>query len=66
MALAYPSISVDGYDVDGPSMEEAGQHAEAAGVSDRVSFPTVDPASTDVETGYDLVTAFNHLSAPER
>jgi 2-polyprenyl-3-methyl-5-hydroxy-6-metoxy-1,4-benzoquinol methylase len=58
MALAYPSISVDGYDVDGPSMEAAGQHAEAAGVSDRVSFHTVDPASTDVETGYDLVTAF--------
>jgi 2-polyprenyl-3-methyl-5-hydroxy-6-metoxy-1,4-benzoquinol methylase len=58
MALAYPEITVDGYDVDEASMEAARQHAAAAGLSDRVSFHTVDPASTDVETGYDLVTAF--------
>ncbi len=58
MALAYPEISVDGYDVDEPSMVAARQHAAAAGVDDRVTFHTVDPASTEVQSGYDLVTAF--------
>ncbi len=58
MAQAYPNVTIDGYDVDKPSMEAARQHASAAGVNDRVTFHTVDPASTDVETGYDLVTAF--------
>lgn len=58
MAQAYPDVTVDGYDVDEPSMAAARQHAAAAGVSDRVKFHIVDPASAEVETGYDLVTAF--------
>jgi 2-polyprenyl-3-methyl-5-hydroxy-6-metoxy-1,4-benzoquinol methylase len=58
MALAYPDITVDGYDIDGPSMDAAREHADANGVSDRVTFHTVDPASTEVPTGYDMVTAF--------
>lgn len=58
MAQAYPEVTVDGYDVDEPSMEAARQHAAAAGLTDRVAFHVVDPSSTDVETGYDVVTAF--------
>lgn len=58
MALAYPNITVDGYDIDEPSMEAARHHAAAAGVADRVKFHSVDAGMMDRETGYDLVTAF--------
>jgi SAM-dependent methyltransferase len=58
IAAAYPQSKVDGYDVDAPSMEAARQHAEAAGLSDRVSFHTVDPSVSETSTGYDIVTAF--------
>lgn len=58
IAQTYSEVTVDGYDVDEPSMQAARLHASDAGVSDRVTFHTVDPSSTDVETGYDVVTAF--------
>ncbi len=58
MAKAYPNITVDGYDIDEPSMKAARQHAIAAGVADRVTFHTVDAGATEATTGYDLVTAF--------
>lgn len=58
IASAYPNSEVEGFDVDGPSMEAARRHAEQAGVADRVRFHTVDPASSEVEAGYDVVTAF--------
>jgi len=58
MALAYPNITVDGYDIDKPSIEAARQHAAAEGVADRVSFQSVDAVTVDRESGYDLVTAF--------
>lgn len=66
MAQAYPQARIDGYDVDEPSIAAARQHAEAAGVADRVQFHCVDVAT--VEAGaYDVVTAFecvHDLSAP--
>jgi 2-polyprenyl-3-methyl-5-hydroxy-6-metoxy-1,4-benzoquinol methylase len=57
MAKAYPNVTVDGFDIDGPSIEEARRHAEAEGVADRVSFDVVD-AGSGVEGSYDVVTAF--------
>lgn len=58
IASAYPNVHVDGYDVDEPSIEAARKHADAAGLSERVEFHTVDPSVNDVATGYDVVTAF--------
>ena len=57
LALGYPAVRVDGYDVDAPSVEAARRHAAAAGVSDRVAVTTADAA--DVTPGrYDVVAAF--------
>ena len=38
IALAYPDVVVDGIDLDGTSIRLAGENADAAGVSDRVTF----------------------------
>lgn len=58
IAQAYPGVEVDGFDVDPPSIEAARRHAEAAGVSDRVSFHLVDVATLGDRRAYDVVTAF--------
>lgn len=58
IAEAYPNSKVDGYDIDGPSVDAASRHAEAAGLSDRIRFHVVDPSESEVSTGYDVVTAF--------
>jgi SAM-dependent methyltransferase len=62
IALAHPTVTVDGFDVDGPSIAAARQNAVEAGVADRVRFHHVD---TGIEAGhgdeqgrYDLVAAF--------
>ncbi|MDY7102948.1 MAG: class I SAM-dependent methyltransferase [Actinomycetota bacterium] len=56
IARAYPRARVDGYDVDGPSVEKARAHAAEAGVADRVHFHTVDAGEVRAD-GYDLVLA---------
>ncbi len=56
LALAYPHASVDGYDPDAYSMEQAQQHAEEAGVGDRVRFHVADGATIDATA--DLAMAF--------
>ncbi len=56
MALGYPGVTVDGYDVDEPSVEAARAHAQQYGVAERVRFHAVDPV--EAAGGYDLVTAF--------
>jgi 2-polyprenyl-3-methyl-5-hydroxy-6-metoxy-1,4-benzoquinol methylase len=56
MALANPSVTVDGYDVDVPSVQAARANAIEAGVADRVRFSTDDVAT--VSGRYDLVAAF--------
>lgn len=56
IAQAYAQVSVDGYDLDGPSIEAARRNADAAGVADRVRFHDVDAAN--VSGTYDLVVAF--------
>ena len=57
IALAYPDASVDGYDVDGPSVEAARRNAREAGVDDRVRFHLVDAGTVHGAT-YDAVFAF--------
>lgn len=65
IALAYPNVTVDGYDLDAPSVQAARRNAAEAGVGDRVRFHLADVAdasdASDVGTGtepYDLVVAF--------
>ncbi len=59
MALAYPNVRVDGFDLDEPSIEEAWGYARQYGLTDRVTFHARDAGSLQVLNGrYDLVTAF--------
>ena len=56
LAKAYPQATVDGYDPDAYSIEQARGHAEDAGLSDRVRFHAVDGATIDAKA--DLAMAF--------
>ena len=58
IAQAYPSVHVDGYDLDEGSVEAAQKNVSAAGLDDRVTVECRDAGDTDIEGGYDLVTAF--------
>lgn len=58
MAMSYPGVTVDGYDIDQPSMDAASRHAATLGVSDRVKFHSADAAEQAESGPYDLVTAF--------
>ncbi|GAA4731847.1 class I SAM-dependent methyltransferase [Modestobacter marinus] len=66
IARRWPQARVDGFDVDPPSVARAHQHAEAAGVADRVSFRTDDVAVLvddpegpgQLDGAFDLVAAF--------
>jgi SAM-dependent methyltransferase len=58
LALGYPGLEVDGFDLDAPSIEAAIRHAAEHGVSERVRFHAVDAGDASIEGSYDLVTAF--------
>jgi 2-polyprenyl-3-methyl-5-hydroxy-6-metoxy-1,4-benzoquinol methylase len=58
IALAYPDATVDGYDVDAPSVEAARRNAREAGVDDRVRFHVADVAGLADLAPYDVVFAF--------
>ena len=58
MALAYPKVQVDGFDLDAPSVEEAWANAHAHGLGDRLTFHARDAGSESLNGRYDLVTAF--------
>ncbi|WP_203433038.1 class I SAM-dependent methyltransferase [Jiangella asiatica] len=61
MAHAYPSVHVDGVDLDHDAITAARQNAERAGVADRVTFSVTDAADLAGRGGYDLVTIFEAL-----
>jgi 2-polyprenyl-3-methyl-5-hydroxy-6-metoxy-1,4-benzoquinol methylase len=61
MAQAYPRISVDGFDLDQAAIEAARDHAERAGVADRVRFVVADASDPGMAGRYDLVTIFEAL-----
>ncbi len=59
IARAYPSIRVDGFDLDPASVEAARANAASAGLSDRVRFVAESVAAvTSRGRRYDVVTAF--------
>ncbi len=58
IALAYPKVSVEGFDLDAPSVSTALRNAREMGVEDRVSCSVRDAADTASKKPYDLVLAF--------
>jgi hypothetical protein len=58
IAKAYPTVTIDGFDLDEPAVERARRSADLEGVADRVRFHAIDPAEMDHGDGYDLVCAF--------
>jgi SAM-dependent methyltransferase len=60
MARAYPNSRFVGFDFHLPSVEEARRHAQAHGLSGRVTFEAASAKDIE-ESGFDLVTAFDCL-----
>lgn len=59
LARSYPDITVDGFDLDSPSIDAARRNAVAAGVEDRVRFHHGDAAALPApQPHYDVVFAF--------
>lgn len=58
LAAEYENISVDGFELDQPSVDAARSHAEQAGVEDRVQFHAVDAGDPSVDGNYGIVAAF--------
>lgn len=57
LARAYPSATVEGFDVDPPSVELARGNADSSGVGDRIRFHHADAASME-SASYDAAFAF--------
>ncbi len=58
MARAYPGVTVEGFDIDGPSVEMARSNAAEAGIAGNLAFHHRDAAEADVDGRADLVCAF--------
>ena len=58
LAIGYPQVRVDAFDIDPPSIDAARRHAEQAGVADRVRFAVADVTDPALTGGYDAVFAF--------
>jgi 2-polyprenyl-3-methyl-5-hydroxy-6-metoxy-1,4-benzoquinol methylase len=58
IALAYPEATVDGFDIDEASVDQARRNAAEMGVSDRVTFHDRDAAEAEPAGGFDLALAF--------
>ena len=58
IALAYPEATVDGFDPDEDSIDQARTNAATMGVSDRVTFHEMGAADAEPGDGYDLAMAF--------
>jgi ubiquinone/menaquinone biosynthesis C-methylase UbiE len=61
LAKAFPSVEVDGFDLDDASIAAARRFASEQGVGDRVRFELQDVAAPAFGRSYDLVTAFEML-----
>lgn len=57
LAKCYPNVTVDGYDLDEPSIEMARANAAEARVTDRVSFHVRDASDPELAGKYDFVMA---------
>jgi len=60
-AVAYPKITVDGFDLDQAAVNRARENADSAGVADRVSFFVQDVAELEGAAVYDLVIILEAL-----
>ena len=58
IAKSYPTVQVDGFDLDETSVVEAQANVRAAGLDDRVRITRRDAADPALAGQYDLVTAF--------
>jgi SAM-dependent methyltransferase len=58
MAKAYPTATVDGFEIDGPSVEMARKNLADSGIRDRVTFHHRDAADAGIDGQCDLVCAF--------
>jgi 2-polyprenyl-3-methyl-5-hydroxy-6-metoxy-1,4-benzoquinol methylase len=58
IARAYPSVHVEGFDIDELSVALAQENAKAEGLADRVSFSLRDAAAPALLGAFDLVVAF--------
>jgi 2-polyprenyl-3-methyl-5-hydroxy-6-metoxy-1,4-benzoquinol methylase len=66
IARAYPTVRVDGFDLDESSIRLANQNAREAGLSDRVTFQVRDVADAE-PGGYDLavvIEAIHDMTQP--
>jgi 2-polyprenyl-3-methyl-5-hydroxy-6-metoxy-1,4-benzoquinol methylase len=66
VAAAYPTVRVDGFDLDERSIDLANQNAAEAGVGDRARFSPRDVSQADAG-GYDVavvVEAIHDMSTP--
>ena len=61
IALAYPKVTVHGFDLDAASIKEANRNAGASGVADRVKFEIRDAADPKLGGSFDVVTAFETI-----
>jgi 2-polyprenyl-3-methyl-5-hydroxy-6-metoxy-1,4-benzoquinol methylase len=61
MALAYPNIRVDGFDLDEDAIDSARSNALTRGVADRVRFVAADASDPGLSGRYDLATIFEAL-----
>jgi SAM-dependent methyltransferase len=57
LARRFPAVRVDGYDVDGPTVELARRNVEAEGLAERMRVLQQDPAAKAPAGAYDLVIA---------
>jgi ubiquinone/menaquinone biosynthesis C-methylase UbiE len=67
IAKAYPTVSVDGFDLDASSIALARENAQKAGVSDRVTFEVRNAADPAAVGQYDLamiIEAVHDVSRP--
>jgi 2-polyprenyl-3-methyl-5-hydroxy-6-metoxy-1,4-benzoquinol methylase len=60
IARGFAGVTVDGFDLDEPSIADARANADAAGVADRVTFEVRNSADAAAGT-YDLVCCFEAL-----
>lgn len=61
LARAFPDCTVDGFDLDEHIIEEAADHARAAGLAERVRFTCQDASNAAGAGDYDLVLLFDAL-----
>jgi 2-polyprenyl-3-methyl-5-hydroxy-6-metoxy-1,4-benzoquinol methylase len=61
LARAYPTIRVDGFDLDEASVAQARRNASEAGVADRVTFEVRDVTDPSLTGSYEAAFAFEMI-----